>query len=124
MVKLTVQMKRGLVKYIERLSQQIVINKVILFGSRATKYARPDSDIDVAVISPSFVGKRSLDVIAFLLSQKHGLNLHLEPLGFTPEEFIEENPGGVLDEIQQKGVIIYKNGRFLLKRGKKAKVFA
>jgi predicted nucleotidyltransferase len=124
MVKLTAQMKRSLVKYIERLSQQIVINKVILFGSRATKYARPDSDIDVAIISPSFAGKRSLDVITFLLSQKHGLNLNLEPLGFTPEEFVEDNPAGVLDEIQRKGVIIYEQGRFLLKRGKKAKVFA
>jgi predicted nucleotidyltransferase len=124
MVKLTAKMKRALVKYIEQLSQEIVIDKVILFGSRATKYARPDSDIDLAIISSSFFGKRSVDVVAFLLGKAHGFDLHLEPLGFTPEEYSEENPWGVLDEIQQKGVIIFDDGRFLLKRGKKAKVFA
>jgi len=126
MVKLTVKMKRTLVKYIERLSQDIVIDKVILFGSRVTRYARPDSDIDLAIISPSFLGKRSVDVVAYLLSKVHefSFNVSVEPLGFTPDEYDENNPWGVLEEIQHKGVIIYEQGRFLLKRGKKAKVFA
>ncbi|MGH7596125.1 MAG: nucleotidyltransferase domain-containing protein [bacterium] len=126
MVKLTVKMKKTLIKYIERLSQDIDIDKVILFGSRATRYARPDSDIDLAIISPSFIGKRSVDVIAYLLSKAHELSfdVSVEPLGFTPEEYGENKPWGVLDEIQRKGVIIFENGRFLLNRGKKAKIFA
>jgi len=126
MVKLTVKMKRTFVKYIERLSQDIVIDKVILFGSRATRYARPDSDIDLAIISPSFLGKRSVDVVAYLLSKVHefSFNVSVEPLGFTPDEYDDNNPWGVLDEIQQKGVIIYEQGRFFLERGKKVKVFA
>ncbi len=126
MVKLTVKMKSSLFKYIERLSQDIAIDKVILFGSRATRYARPDSDIDLAIISPSFLAKRSVDVVAYLLSKAHEINfdVSVEPLGFTPDEYGESNPWGVLAEIQRKGVIIFKNGRFLLKRGKKAKTFA
>ncbi len=126
MVKLTNKMKRALVKYVERLSQDIIIDKVVLFGSRVTRYARPDSDIDLAIISPSFLGKRSVDVIAYLLSKVHEFDfgVSVEPLGFTSEEYGESNPWGVLDEIQQKGVIIFKNDRFLFKRGKKAKLFA
>jgi len=126
MVTLTTKMKHSLVEYVERLSQEVVVEKVVLFGSRVTKYARPDSDIDLAIISPSFLGKRSVDVVAYLLSKAHklGFDVSVEPLGFTPEEYGENDPWGILDEIQQKGVIIFDNGRFLLKRGKKAKVFA
>jgi predicted nucleotidyltransferase len=126
MVKLTAKMKKSLIKYIERLSQDIVIDKVILFGSRATRYARPESDIDLAIVSPSFIGKRSVDVVAYLLSKVHELSfdVSVEPLGFTPEEYGEENSWGVLNEIQKKGVIIFDQGCFLFKRGKKAKAFA
>jgi len=125
MVKLTVKMKKALIKYIERLSQDIVIDKVILFGSRATRFARPNSDIDLAIISPSFTGKRSVDVIAYLLSKVHEFDfgVSVEPLGFTSDEYGETNPWGVLGEIQQKGVIIFEKDRFLLERGEKIKSF-
>ena len=56
MVKTEDQLKNLLSIYIESLQKGIHLEKVILYGSYAQGHPRPESDLDLAVISPDFGG--------------------------------------------------------------------
>lgn len=45
---------RGLKKFLESLSLDFKVKKILLFGSRATKNFREDSDVDLIIISDNF----------------------------------------------------------------------
>ena len=71
-----------------------------LYGSHAEGTARPDSDIDVALISGDFTGDWLEDhqktVDALLRSDSR-----IEPVRFCPEQFCDEHP--LAWEIKMKG---------------------
>jgi len=71
-----------------------------LYGSHAEGTARPDSDIDVALISGDFSGDLLEDhrriVDALLRSDSR-----IEPIRFRPEQFCDEHP--LIWEIKKKG---------------------
>ena len=71
-----------------------------LYGSHAEETARPDSDIDVALISEDFTGDWLEDhrkiVDALLRSDPR-----IEPVRFRPEQFCDEHP--LAWEIKTKG---------------------
>ena len=73
---------------------------VCLYGSHAEGTARPDSDIDVALISGDFTGDWLEDhrkiVDALLRSDPR-----IEPVRFRPEQFYDEHP--LVWEIKKKG---------------------
>ena len=56
MVKTENQLKNLLSTYIERLRKSIHLERVILYGSYAQGHPHPESDLDLAVISPDFGG--------------------------------------------------------------------
>lgn len=69
------------------------LESVFVFGSRTTRRARKDSDIDVAIISPRL--HNNLSSTRYLLKKAHqleSLEFCIEPHGFNPKEFIRENP--------------------------------
>ncbi|TEU16495.1 MAG: nucleotidyltransferase domain-containing protein [Anaerolineales bacterium] len=72
-----------------------------LYGSHAEGTARPDSDIDVALISEDFTGDWLEDhrkiVDALLCS-----DARIEPVRFRPEQFRDEHP--LAWEIKSRGV--------------------
>ncbi len=43
-------------------ANKIIVDKIILYGSYAAGKPREHSDIDIAVISPSFKGKKILEI--------------------------------------------------------------
>lgn len=86
----------------------ISVWKIILFGSYATGKARPYSDIDIAVISPSFQGKTLLKRQELLGEAAYPLQEPIEPLGYTPGEYKNATPASFLAEIISTGKIIYK----------------
>jgi predicted nucleotidyltransferase len=71
-----------------------------LYGSHAGRTARPDSDIDVALVSRDFSGDLLEDhqkiVDALLQSDSR-----IEPVHFRPEQFCDESP--LVWEIKKKG---------------------
>lgn len=93
-------------RYIEELERKgIYVSETILFGSHAKGFAKPESDIDVALISDAFTGDRFEDRRK-IVPLRRKIDSRIEPMPFRPEDF---NNGGVLaEEIKRTGIIIFK----------------
>ncbi|MDI6891353.1 MAG: nucleotidyltransferase domain-containing protein [Thermodesulfovibrionales bacterium] len=93
-------------RYIEELGKnQIPISEAIIFGSHAKGISRPESDIDIALISDVFTGDRFEDrrkIVPF----RRKIDSRIEPIPFKPEDF--NNGGALAEEIKRTGVIILK----------------
>lgn len=90
-------------------NKNIRVRQLILFGSYATGENKPHSDIDIAVISPSFKGKGILKRQELLGEAIYPLQEPIEALGFTSYEYANVAPMSFLSEIIATGKIIYKN---------------
>lgn len=102
MVKIPEAVRSGIEKYVERIRQEISVDKAILFGSYASGNFDNGSDIDLAIFSNYFQGMRRVDSIAFLLGHAMDYDLDLEPLAFTLDEYSERL--GIVDEILKTGI--------------------
>lgn len=87
--------------YLQRIGNQIKINKVILFGSYAKGQSSSDSDIDLAVFSDDFIGMEPIERFRFLFLQGTDYGLDLQPLAFTIGDLTE--PAGLVAEILKTG---------------------
>jgi len=82
--------KRDLVKKLKKfkknLSNDILVEKMILFGSRTSNRAHRDSDVDLIIVSEKFkklkFRERSLGFYKYW-----SLNYPVDFLCYTPEEF-------------------------------------
>jgi hypothetical protein len=93
-------------RYIQELEKnQISVSEAIIFGSHARRTARPDSDIDVALISSFFTGDRFEDRRR-IIPLRRKIDSRIEPIPFKPEDF---NNGGILaEEIKKTGITVFK----------------
>ena len=92
-------------KYVILLKQKgISVSKVILFGSHAKGNAKPDSDIDIAVISSQF-GRNNLKEMMLLRKLALEIDSHIEPLPFSPQDF-DNRYSTLSQEIKKYGVLI------------------
>ena len=92
-------------KYIALLRKKGVdVSKVILFGSYAKGTARPESDIDIAVISSQF-GKNNLKEMMFLRRIALKIDSHIEPLPFSPQD-MDDRYSAITQEIIKYGIKI------------------
>ena len=93
-------------RYIEELEKHhIRITEAIIFGSYVKGTAKPESDIDVAVISDDFTGDRFEDRRK-IVPLRRKIDSRIEPLPFKPEDF---NDGGTMaEEIRKTGETIFK----------------
>ena len=74
--------------------------KVYLFGSHSKGCARPDSDIDIAVVVPSITGDY-LSMAALLWRITMDVNTLIEPV------LIEEvHPSPLYEDILQTGIVV------------------
>ncbi len=91
-------------RYIGELGKNnIPISQAILFGSFAKGGAKPESDIDVALISEVFTGDRFEDRRR-IVPIRRNIDSRIEPIPFKPEDF---NNGGILaEEIKKTGIPI------------------
>lgn len=91
-------------RYIKILKKDnLPIQQVILYGSYAKNKQHKDSDIDICVISPKF--KDDLSAMQYLLKKTDAVDLRLEPVGFAPKYFKDENP--LAYEIKRTGIKVY-----------------
>lgn len=92
---------------VEKIAEAARPDKIILFGSRATGDARPDSDIDLAVVCSGPKSKRDLKL------EIHRLFLHpdfsMDLFVLTPDELEREHwiANTLARELVERGVICY-----------------
>lgn len=82
-------------------SEDLRIASAYLYGSHASGTAGPDSDIDVAIVSPDLAGDRLQDWIrlTFLATS---IDPRFEVVGFRPDQFRDEHP--LAWEIKTRGI--------------------
>ena len=91
-----------IIKYIQELSKEISIDKVIIFGSYAKNTYNEDSDIDIAIFSKDFKNSSIIEDMSFLLMKTSGLGIDLQPQPFTLDDY--SNPDGLVKEILDTGI--------------------
>lgn len=91
-------------QYAKAVIANMVVNKIILYGSYARGDYRKDSDIDVAVIVPrSSLSKDILKDMAKLYKLTVGVSTDIEPVLIVDEE----DPSGFLESISEYGEVVY-----------------
>lgn len=100
--------KEKVIKLVEEYAKVVVanmiVNKIILFGSYARGDFRKDSDIDVAVVVPK--NSLSKDIIADmskLFKLRRNISIDIEPVLLIDEE----DSSGFLESISQYGKVVY-----------------
>jgi len=93
---------------LEKASEQIRIDKVILFGSFAMGKQRRWSDIDLAIISDDFKGIDNFERLVMLGKIAwYADATEIEALGYTKDEYRNATKLDFLGEIKRTGKIIY-----------------
>jgi len=85
----------------------IAVDKIVLYGSYAKGTPRAHSDIDLAIISPDFKGKKIFEIqstLAKLLSQYLSA---AEVVGYSSEDFSAASPETFIGEIKRTGKVLY-----------------
>jgi len=91
-------------QYIQKVSKEIKIEKVILFGSYAKGTTHQYSDVDLAVFSDNFKNSSRIENLKFLILKAMDFDLDLEPQPFTVDDYL--NPEGFVEEIIRTGIEI------------------
>lgn len=96
------------VKFIEALKGRIPLELVILFGSHAYGVPGPESDIDLAVVSPVF-GRNPWDdrKIIYETIISAGLDPRIEAHPFAPQD-LQKSSRMLARNILDKGIVVYQ----------------
>jgi predicted nucleotidyltransferase len=80
---------------------------LILFGSYADNRARPESDIDIAVVSRDYGKSRFAEGAALNLIATH-INPNFEGIPISLADYINPNAASpILNEIRTKGIVLF-----------------
>ena len=98
------QARKLVEEYAKIVISNMIVNKIILYGSYARGDYRKDSDIDVAVVVPrSSISKDILKDMAKLYKLSVDISTDIEPVLIIDEE----DPSGFLESISEYGEVIY-----------------
>lgn len=97
----TIRVIRKFVKALKR--EGIPVDRVILYGSYAKGKTRPDSDIDVAVVSKNF-GKDRVEEGMLLFRIAGKIDPRLEPVPISQKIYEDDTWIPLIHEIREKGV--------------------
>lgn len=84
----------------------VQVERIILFGSHTAGTARPDSDIDVAVVSPDF-GRDRFEESRVLFQAAWRIDPRLEPVPIPSGALERDTWQPLLHEIMTKGRVLY-----------------
>jgi len=107
MVKAATDVRDIIKRYIDKLQQDIKVQRVILYGSYARGNPREESDIDIAVISDDFARMSWVHRQEFLGVRMLGCDTHLAPIGYTFQEYLHPQEDPFLEDIVRTGVVVY-----------------
>lgn len=91
-------------KFGERVSTELNIKKIFLFGSYAKGTYSEESDIDICIIADNV--DNSFLATLRIAPKIIGIDLRIEPLVFSVKEYEENSDFGILKEIKEKGIEI------------------
>jgi len=86
---------------------RIRVERVVLYGSYAQGRPREFSDVDLAIISPSFARKGILKIQEELATAASKYLSIVEPIGVSPDEFERAERTSFLGEIRRTGKVVY-----------------
>jgi uncharacterized protein len=94
-------------RVVKIIAEAIHPQKIILFGSRATGTARPDSDLDLVVIYAGEKSKRQVKLDIHRLMEPQSLPMDLFVL--SPEEMQRQRhvANTLAREVAERGVTVY-----------------
>jgi len=100
--------KREVIKIINRFVrelklQNVIIDHILLYGSYAHGRVRPESDIDVAVVSRDF-GKDRVEEGMRLFRIAGHIDSRLEPVPLSLEAYENDTWVPLIHEIRAKGI--------------------
>lgn len=104
MVKTKAQIKKIVREYVREVSKDYRVTQVILFGSYATGRATDASDIDLAIVSPDFKGKREMEILQYLSRKAMKVDSYLEVLAFYPEELKDPDRRSFPYQVKKYGI--------------------
>ncbi len=107
MAKATDRIAKIIQIYIKCLSEEVNVERVILFGSYASGSQETDSDIDLAVFSRDFGHRTYLDNLHFLALKKLQVDYSIEALPYTMKEYKNADSRSFLGEIIRTGKLVY-----------------
>lgn len=91
-------------EYAKIVVKNMIVNKIILYGSYARGDYRKDSDIDVAVVVPrSSISKDILEDMAKLFKLRREISTDIEPVLLIDED----DASGFLESISKYGEVVY-----------------
>lgn len=103
MVKIPENIRDVVEDYLNELSNEIQIDKAILFGSYAKGNYDIDSDIDLAIFSDSFKDMDRIESIKYLLKKARKFRgVDLQPISFTKQDYEERM--GIVEEVIKTGI--------------------
>jgi predicted nucleotidyltransferase len=109
-VKKRFEIKKIIARYITELERLGVdVSAVFLYGSYAKGKAKDYSDIDIAVVSPSFKKMDIFERQEVLSKAHHNFGEPIEPIGLTPEQVAGKK--GFASEILENGIIVYSRNK-------------
>lgn len=103
--KIPKKIKEDIIKYVDELKQDIIVDRVVVFGSYAKGKFTSKSDIDLAIISDSFSKKESSGSFLFRKLWKVE-NSNIDPIGYSNKEYRTDTPSPLLSEIRRTGLIL------------------
>jgi predicted nucleotidyltransferase len=107
MAQATPEIRNVIKRYIFKLREiGVPVERVYLFGSRASHQASNDSDVDLAVVSPMFEKMSLWDRAGFLGKAAWDIPYPLDVLGFSPSQLKKAAPGSLLNHIIKNGLEI------------------
>jgi predicted nucleotidyltransferase len=93
--------------FISQLRARFMVEKAIIFGSRARGDFMNDSDYDILIVSPDFKGIPMSERIANVLDMWEYYPVDMDPLCFTPDEFKKKRHQiGIVQKAIQEGIEI------------------
>ena len=104
MAKIPPGIYKAVKDYVEKLKKEIPVDKVIIFGSYAKGTPRKDSDVDLAIFSKSFEGKKRVEAISYLLSRVTDYTYDLEPIGYPSGAYYNREDDPFVEEIIKTGI--------------------
>jgi predicted nucleotidyltransferase len=107
MVETQTRIRRLAREFVKRLESDITVDKVVLYGSYARGDARPDSDIDLAVISRNLSKLDPIQRIQMIAKHQAGCDTRLMPFGYSLGEYNRAQPWTLLGEIKRTGKVVY-----------------
>lgn len=97
------KIKKIAVQYSKLVDEHYETEKIILFGSYAKGNARPESDIDIAVVM-NYPESDWLKISSSLHRLKTTIDMRIEPILLSPDQDVS----GFLEEIDKHGIHLSK----------------